>query len=243
MPKKNPAPKAPWEFTFCTELQKQHGVGSKINMRGREVADISGHTMIVGVDEVGLGPIAGPVYVCAVRVPVSWDLPWLTDSKKLGPEKCLLRHEELVNAITAAGGSYQVESRQSNEIDKVGIQAALEDAMGEAVSLIAVVGDLTIVDGNKLPACLDGIGLDLHALVKADGFVPAVSAASVIAKARRDTAMGLISATHLNKYGFEQNSGYPTPAHLKALREHGPSPWHRRSYGPVAEECKRRGIV
>ena len=189
--------------------------------------------LIIGVDEAGRGPLAGPVVAAAVVLGAA--IPsGLDDSKRLVAS----RRASLDKAIRASCG-WAVAVVDPAEIDRVNIFMATMLAMTRAVaSLTAALGreaEEVLIDGNLTPhgRCADW-RWPARAIVGGDGIEPAISAASIIAKEWRDRLMMEAAAAHPH-YGWERNKGYGTPEHLEALRQHGPSPLHRRSFAPVAQ--------
>lgn len=180
--------------------------------------------MIAGVDEVGRGPLAGPVVTAAVILPAEFDLPGLTDSKKLTAK----RRELLSVAIKQQAICWALGEASIEEIDELNILHATMLAMQRAVAALPSTPDEVLVDGNRAP----DFGIPAIAIVGGDGLEPCISAASIIAKVARDAMMSDF-AEQYQHYGFERNSGYPTKQHLEALAEHGVTPIHRRSFGPV----------
>lgn len=180
--------------------------------------------IIAGVDEVGRGPLAGPVVTAAVILPSSYDLPRLTDSKKLTAK----RREALSIAIKEQAVAWAFGEASVEEIDQLNILHATMLAMQRAVSDLDVKPEHILVDGNRTP----DFGISARAIVGGDGLEPAISAASIIAKVARDELMSNYSIAYPH-YGFERNSGYPTKQHRDALLEHGITPIHRRSFAPV----------
>lgn len=182
---------------------------------------------VCGIDEVGRGPLAGPVVTAAVildpaRLPKTL-LERLDDSKKLSKR---IREElaELVPATAIIGfGEASVE-----EIDRLNILQATLLAMRRAVEGLRLKPGRVLVDGNRIPV----LKVPAEAIVKGDAKVPAISAASILAKVHRDRLCEALHAQH-PQYGFDGHKGYPTPEHLAALREHGACPQHRRSFAPV----------
>lgn len=189
--------------------------------------------VIAGVDEAGRGPLAGPVVAAAVVLgrgaPVGLD-----DSKKLKQARRAELEAGIKGSCHWAVGMADVE-----EIDRINIFAATMLAMTRAMA--ALCGQLghdpedVLIDGNLTPAgrC-DGWRWPARALVGGDGLEPCISAASIIAKEHRDRMMREAAQRHPH-YGWERNMGYGTPEHLAALRTHGPTPLHRRSFAPVAQ--------
>ena len=190
-------------------------------------------TMVFGVDEAGRGPLAGPVVAGAVllgRKPPAG----LADSKKLSSRRRAVLEREIKASCVWAVGIAEVE-----EIDRINIFAATMEAMTRAVaSLCAKAGcdpQEVLVDGDKTPAgrC-DGWRWQGRAIVGGDGLEPAISAASIIAKEHRDRLMRSLAQEHPH-YGWERNAGYGTKEHMEALRMHGPTRHHRRSFAPVSQ--------
>ncbi|MCB2050343.1 MAG: ribonuclease HII [Novosphingobium sp.] len=193
----------------------------------------SGQTFLAGVDEAGRGPLAGPVVAAAV---ILCDNPpqGLADSKKLRPA----RREQLDEQVRATC-AWAVGVVDAEEIDRINIFAATMRAMTIATGRLseALGRDLheVLIDGNKTPAGReDGWRWPARPIVGGDGIEPCISAASIIAKTWRDRLMRSYAEQHPH-YGWERNMGYGTPEHMAALREHGPSPIHRRSFAPVAQ--------
>jgi len=184
---------------------------------------------VAGVDEAGRGPLAGPVIAAAVVLDGRRPVAGLADSKVLTPE----RREALAIEIRAAAVSWAVGAADREEIDRLNILNASLLAMRRVVTALAVSPSLVQVDGNRLPD-LRGVGYSCRgeAIVRGDALVPAISAASILAKVARDALMRDLDARYPG-YGFARHKGYPTAAHLAALRALGPSPEHRRSFGPV----------
>ena len=182
--------------------------------------------LVAGVDEVGRGPLAGPVVTAAVILPATYDLPFLTDSKKLSATK----REQLAMQIKQQALCWALGSASCEEIDRINILQATMVAMQRAVTGLSSVPELVQIDGNRVP----DLPMAAEAIVKGDGRVPAISAASIIAKVTRDKLMCDLAQEYPH-YGWEKNSGYPTKLHLEALQRHGVTPHHRRSFAPVAK--------
>jgi len=180
--------------------------------------------LIAGVDEVGRGPLAGPVVTAAVVLPVSFDLPGLTDSKKMTAKK----REILDIAIKEQAIAWSLGEASTEEIDQLNILHATMLAMQRAVADLSVDVDKVLVDGNRAP----DFGIAAEAIIGGDGLEPCISAASIVAKVSRDRLMAAY-AQSFPQYGFERNSGYPTKQHRQALVEFGVTPIHRRSFAPV----------
>jgi ribonuclease HII len=182
--------------------------------------------LIAGVDEAGRGPLAGPVAVAAVVFDP--DLPrinGLDDSKAL----TAIRREQLFDRIIERALAYSIIMVDVAEIDSLNIFQATMQGMRLAVEGVAHVAQFARIDGNKIPK---GLPCPAEALVGGDAIDRSIMAASILAKVSRDRYM-LELHQQFPEYGFEQHKGYGTPAHMAALRAHGPCPQHRRSFAPV----------
>ena len=184
--------------------------------------ETQGH-LIAGVDEVGRGPLAGDVVAAAV---ILNDPPpaGVTDSKALSPAK----RELLADAIKREAVCWALGRASVEEIDQLNILEASMLAMRRAVEGLVVLPSLVLVDGNRLPRW----PYEARAIVKGDLTEPSIGAASILAKVQRDGEMQTLHNQYPG-YGFDRHKGYPTQAHLSALRRLGVSPAHRRSFGPV----------
>ncbi|WP_074221637.1 ribonuclease HII [Rhodovulum sp. ES.010] len=189
-----------------------------------EQARAAGARVIVGVDEVGRGPLAGPVTAAAVRLDISAIPEGLADSKRL----TAARRRALADALHAAA-EVSIAHASVEEIDRLNILRASHLAMCRALGGLPRPADFALVDGNLLPEDLPCPGL---AVVGGDGLCLSIAAASIVAKVARDALMVEL-AQHFPGYGWETNAGYPTKAHRRALRDIGVSPHHRRSFAPV----------
>jgi ribonuclease HII len=178
-----------------------------------------------GVDEVGRGPLAGPVVAAAVILREPYSLAGLADSKRLSAG----RREALASVLRAEAEAWALGSASAAEIDRLNIHHATLLAMRRAVLALPVIPAGLLVDGRFTP---EG-PWRATAVIGGDATVPAISAASIVAKVARDA---LLAELHLRYpvYGFDRHAGYPTAAHLRALERYGPCPEHRRSFGPVA---------
>jgi ribonuclease HII len=186
---------------------------------------------VIGVDEVGRGPLAGPVVTCAVRWPSNHRLDALADSKKLSAKRRLQLEPMIVDEAEAVSyGRAEVW-----EIDALNILEATMLAMQRAVDGLVVRDVPILIDGNRVPP---GLKDQASAVVGGDGSVAAISAASILAKVARDREMARM-ADEFPGYGFEVHAGYPTKAHLAALDQLGVSPIHRRSFAPVRKRLKQ----
>ena len=182
--------------------------------------------LICGVDEAGRGPLAGPVVAAAVILDPQRPIDGLNDSKKL----TAARRETLAVEIREKALAWAVAEASVQEIDRINILQASLLAMQRAVSGLSLMPEKALVDGNKCPV----LACPVEAIVGGDGKLAAIAAASILAKTVRDAQMQELHVLY-PQYGFDRHKGYPTALHLAALREHGISPVHRRSYGPVAQ--------
>jgi ribonuclease HII len=180
--------------------------------------------LVAGVDEAGRGPLAGPVVAAAVILDDLKPIKGLKDSKVLSAKK----REALFDEIRAKALCCCIAEASVDEIDQLNILHATMLAMRRAVEGLRLSPAKVLVDGNRLPV----LKVPAEAIVKGDAKVQAISAASILAKVYRDR---LCSGLHdeYPEYGFATHKGYPTPEHLAALREHGATPVHRKSFGPV----------
>ncbi len=181
--------------------------------------------LVAGVDEAGRGPLAGPVVAAAVILDDMRPIKGLADSKKLTARTRARLYDEIrAHALCCSIGEATVE-----EIDRLNILQATMLAMQRAVAGLRLKPVKVLVDGNRIPV----LDVMAEAIVQGDAKVPAISAASILAKVHRDRWCEDIDA-QFPAYGFAAHKGYGTAVHLQALREQGPTPWHRRSFAPVA---------
>lgn len=180
--------------------------------------------LIAGVDEVGRGPLAGAVVAAAVILDPERPLAGLADSKKLTEA----RRERLSDDIKANALGWALGRAEVEEIDRINILQASLLAMKRALEALYPAPELALVDGTFCPI----VQCPTEAIIGGDGSVAVISAASIIAKVARDREMVELAKDYPG-YGLERHKGYPTKAHLQALRELGVSPIHRRSFGPV----------
>ena len=186
---------------------------------------------VAGVDEAGRGPLAGPVVAAAVILDASRPIAGLRDSKQLSP----VQREKLAQEIRARALGWAVAWADHQEIDRLNILQASLLAMARAVAALSPMPLHVLVDGNRCPQ----VPQPVTAIVKGDSSVPSISAASILAKVERDAAMLRLDLLYPG-YGFAVHKGYPTAAHLAALDQHGVSPVHRRSFGPVRRCLEKR---
>ena len=189
---------------------------------------------VAGVDEVGRGPLAGPVVCAAVIMPLEEALrvPGVNDSKKLSPKK----REQLAERIRAVARAYAVEEVSAAVIDEINILQATRLGMKRAVEKLSPPADMVLTDGNMT---LD-IALPQRSVVKGDALVYSIGAASILAKVYRDALMRDYAAQYLG-YAFERNAGYGTAQHIRAIREVGICPIHRRTFVKKFWDGKENG--
>lgn len=183
--------------------------------------------LVCGVDEAGRGPLAGTVVAAAVILDPLRPIAGLDDSKKLSEKK----RDALAVLIRERAVAWAVASASVEEIDRLNILHASLLAMQRAVAALSVRPTGALIDGNRCPQ----LAIPCEAVVKGDGKIASIAAASILAKTVRDAEMRDLHAQY-PMYGFDRHMGYPTAAHCAALVEHGASPVHRRSFGPVARQ-------
>jgi ribonuclease HII len=179
---------------------------------------------VAGVDEVGRGPLAGPVVTAAVILDPKRPITGLTDSKKLSEK----RREILAEEIKEKALAWSIGRAEVEEIDKINILQATMQAMSRAVDYLSIQPDFVLVDGNRLPL----LSCPSEAVIKGDEKVEEISAASILAKVTRDNEMTELEQKYPG-YGLAKHKGYPTKQHIQALAELGATPIHRQSFGPV----------
>ena len=180
-----------------------------------------GMALVAGVDEAGVGPLAGPVVAAAVAFPAGGGVKGVDDSKRVPPE----RRIELAEAIRGSAACYRVVRVEPEEIDALNIYQAGLVAMRRAVEGLGLAPDYVLVDGRRIPELV----MPQETVIGGDRKCHAIAAASILAKTERDAAM-LRYDTQYPGYGFAAHKGYPTAAHRDAIRRLGPSPIHRRSF-------------
>ena len=195
-------------------------------------ANLAVPELSAGVDEVGRGPLAGPVVAGAVVLDRRKPIAGLADSKRLSAR----RREALALEIKARALAWGIGEASVAEIDTMNILRASHLAMQRAVAALSVTPQIIFVDGNLLPPFVT----PAVAVVKGDGRVPEISAGAILAKVARDRIMQEMD-TVIPAYGFARHKGYPTAEHLAALAAHGPCVHHRRSFAPVREAQQSQG--
>ena len=184
-----------------------------------------GGTRVAGVDEAGRGPLAGPVLAAAVILDPSRPIPHLADSKQLSAR----RRDALAEQIRCEALDWSVGRAEVEEIDRLNILQAALLAMRRAVTQLSTPLDVALVDGNARPR----LPCAVVTIIGGDATVPAISAASILAKVARDGDMVSLADAY-PEYGFERHKGYATAEHLLALKRYGPCMAHRRTFAPVS---------
>lgn len=185
------------------------------------------YSVVAGCDEAGRGPLAGPVFAGAVILPEDFRHPWLADSKQLTRK----RREQMRSVIEQNAIAWGVASVSAAEIDEINILNASIKAMHLAIAKMGVVPELILADGNRFRPYYgpDGAEIPYMTVVKGDAKIPAISAASILAKTYRDDYMTALADKYPG-YGWERNAAYPTKEHYEALAALGVTPEHRRSF-------------
>lgn len=184
----------------------------------------AGAQLVAGVDEAGRGPLAGPVVVAAVILPRAYFPAGLNDSKQVAQGV----REQLFEEIRAEACAWAIEIVPVAVIDAINILRATHQGMRAALRALTPAPDMALIDGLPLPEC----PVSQQNLVKGDSRSASIAAASILAKVTRDRLMCTLHEEYPH-YGFDRHKGYGTAEHLAALRQHGPCPAHRRSFGPV----------
>jgi ribonuclease HII len=186
-----------------------------------------GYTLVAGVDEAGMAPLAGPVVAGAVILPRNYKLPGLNDSKKILDEA---RRDELATQIKQHAVSWSVGFAEVEEIDRLNIYHAGLLAMQRAFQGLSFLPDFVLVDARKIPNCT----APQRGIIRGDALSASIAAASILAKTTRDAHMLEFDRMY-SEYGFASHKGYPTPEHCRALKRLGALPIHRRSFARVRE--------
>lgn len=186
--------------------------------------------LTAGVDEVGRGPLAGAVVAAAVILDPNQPIIGLADSKKLSAKK----REALAEEIRSKALAWSLGRAEVEEIDRLNILQATFLAMQRALESLLIQPEHVLIDGNQCPK----LSYSMEAIIGGDALVPAISAASILAKVSRDAELVLLDQLY-PAYGFAQHKGYPTPSHLQAIRQHGVLPIHRHSFKPIKSLLNR----
>ena len=190
--------------------------------------------LVAGVDEAGRGPLAGPVVAGAVILDPRKSIDGLQDSKRL----TAARREVLYEEIREKAMAWAVASADVGEIDRINILQATMLAMQRAVAALLPAAEYALIDGNRCPV----LACPAEAIVKGDSRVPAISAASIMAKVTRDREMLSLDLQYPG-YGLARHKGYPSKAHIEALETLGVTPIHRRSYAPVRRVMEKQAGI
>lgn len=189
----------------------------------------NGFDYIAGVDEVGRGPLAGPVYAAAVILPKDFSINGINDSKQLSHDKRIALYDIIMdNALAVGVGSASVE-----EIDRINIKAAARLAMKRSIEEMSISPEYVLVDAEEI-----AINIPQKSLIKGDATSYSIGAASIVAKVVRDNLMVKYGKEYPG-YGFEKNMGYGTKKHLEGLEEYGVTPIHRKSFAPVKQHLNK----
>lgn len=180
-----------------------------------------GYTSVCGCDEAGRGPLCGPVVAAAVILPPDIEIEGLNDSKKLTEKK----REKLFDIIKEKAIAYAIAEASPEEIDEINILNASMLAMRRAVEALPVKADFALIDGN----CSRGFEIPTETIVSGDAKSCSIAAASILAKVTRDRGCKALDEAY-PMYGIAKHKGYPTKDHMNAVREHGPSPIHRKTF-------------
>ncbi len=189
-----------------------------------------GFHAIAGIDEAGRGPLAGPVVAACTVLTALLPISGIDDSKRLSPK----RRAQLAGEIRHHAAACGIGLASPAEIDELNIYRATQLAMRRALEAAFLRPDIVLVDAMPLP----GLGLPVESIVGGDARCTAIAAASILAKEHRDALLRELDDLD-PRYGFARHKGYGTPEHLDALRRYGPSPYHRRSFAPVAAALQR----
>jgi len=225
------------ENTF-KELSKDYKKNKKIveaidmylashnNSRYENYLKEEGYKYIAGVDEVGRGPLCGPVVTCACILPDNYELPGLTDSKKITEKK----REELYEILIKDCISYKIGIKDNKEIDRVNIREATKEAMYDSINGLDVKPDYVLIDAMEL----EDLTIPYKAIIKGDYKSKSISAASIIAKVTRDRMMIELDKKY-PEYGYAKHKGYPTKAHIEAVEKYGVKDFYRMTFSPISE--------
>ena len=189
-----------------------------------------GYKLICGIDEVGRGPLLGPVVTSAVILPVGYYNPEIKDSKKLSEKK----REKLFDIITKDAVSIGIGIVDEKKIDEINIYEATKVAMKMAIDNLSIKPDYVLMDAMKLD-----IDIPSNSIIKGDAKSESIASASIIAKVTRDRMIDEIDKEY-PMYDLKNNKGYGTKKHLEALKEYGPCKYHRYSYSPVSDSLKMK---
>lgn len=223
------------EIAFRPELPKKKGRYKSQYLQIEERLWASGYKNVAGVDEVGRGPLAGPVVACACILPQGKSFPKIKDSKQLSEDE----RNAIYSELTTNKNVYWAVSVVDHEvIDKINILRASLLAMKQALESLSLQPDFVLIDGRDSPP----LQIPHQAVIKGDSLSQTIAAASVLAKVTRDRMM-VEFHEKWPEFGFADHKGYGTEAHLKAIAQHGLSPIHRTSFAPIARHLKQTELT
>ena len=200
--------------------ERERAEQERVGALYERMAELGGDGVVLGIDEVGRGPLAGPLTVCAVWLPPEPRIEGLNDSKKMSPS----RREAVAARIAEVAHAIGIAHVQPESIDALGMAVALRHAMRQAIDDTGVDPDAVLIDGNPVH-----VHPRERCVVKGDATVACISAASIVAKVTRDALMVALDAEY-PAYHFAENKGYGSAEHIAAIREHGLCPVHRASF-------------
>ena len=202
------------------------------NMRYERKLKTLGYKYIAGVDEVGRGPLCGPVVTCACILPDNYSLPGLTDSKKISEKKREELYEILIKDCV-----YSIGIKDNKRIDEINIREATIEAMYDSINNLSVKPDYVLIDAMDLPK----LDMPYNAMIKGDFKSASISAASIIAKVTRDRMMIELDKKY-PEYGYAKHKGYPTKDHIEAVKKYGVKDFYRFTFAPINEIIKEGDI-
>jgi ribonuclease HII len=217
-----------WQKRMEQERQLQEKFNEMKGYENRWLAE--GYKYIAGVDEVGRGPLAGPVVAAAVILPEDFFLPGIDDSKKIS-EKKRNEYEEIIRREAIAVSVAKIDAP---EIDRVNIYEATKKAMLSAIASLSTTPEVLLIDAMRLET-----PYVVESIIKGDSKSVSIAAASIVAKVARDRFMVELSR-QFPEYGFQQNMGYGTREHLQAIQKYGITPYHRKSFAPVKDSLLKQ---
>ena len=201
-------------------------LASKNNSRYEEKLNKQGIELIAGVDEVGRGPLCGPVVTCACILPKDYKLKGLTDSKKISEKK----REELFDILINDCIAYKIGIKDNHRIDEINIREATKEAMYDAIKGLDIKPEYVLIDAMEL----EDLDIPNKAIIKGDYKSKSISAASIIAKVTRDRMMIELDKEY-PEYGYAKHKGYPTKDHIEAVEKYGVKDFYRMTFSPISE--------
>lgn len=201
-------------------------LASKCNSRYENKLNEQGIELIAGVDEVGRGPLCGPVVTCACILPKNYELKGLTDSKKITEKK----REELYEILIKECVSYKIGIKDNHRIDEINIREATKEAMYDSIYGLDVKPEYVLIDAMEL----EDLDIPNKAIIKGDYKSKSIAAASIIAKVTRDRMMIELDKEY-PEYGYAKHKGYPTKDHIEAVEKYGVKDFYRMTFSPISE--------